>query len=211
MNKSADNFFINGCGRCPLGGTPECKVHDFTAELKLLRAIVLESGLPETCKWGVPCYTYQNKNLLMISAFKAHCTISFLNGALLKDEKNILEKLGQHTQAARVIKFDNVEKVQNLSTDIKSYIYEAIELEKAGIKVVLKKNPEPLPLELENRFEQDPVFKAAFESLTPGRQRGYILFFSGAKQAKTREARIEKSVENILNGIGMHDEYKSRK
>ena len=211
MNSKVDKYLMEGCGRCPLGGTPGCKVHKWTTELELLRTIVLGCGLTEELKWGVPCYTFQEKNLLIVSAFKAYCSISFFKGSLLSDAKGILDKPGENTQAARLIKFTNMAQIKEIEADLKTYIYEAIEVEKAGLKVNFKKNPEPIPGELENKFEEDPVLKTAFEALTPGRQRGYILYFSAPKQSKTRESRIEKSIGKILNGEGLNDKYKSLK
>ncbi len=211
MNKSVDNYFIEGCGRCPLGGTPDCKVHNWTSELKLLRKIVLDCGLTEESKWGAPCYTYQGKNILMVSAFVKYCSISFFKGALLNDEKNLLGKPGPNSQAARLFKFKNIGEIQKIESDIKTYIFESIEVEKAGLKVTFKQNPEPIPEELKAKFADDLVLKNAFEALTPGRQRGYILYISQPKQAKTKIARIEKSVPMILSGIGLHDKYKSSK
>ena len=209
MNLSAQNYFIEGCGRCPLGGTPDCKVHTWTSELELLRKIVLDCGLMEESKWGAPCYTYQGKNILMLSALKDYCCISFFKGALLSDKKNLLAKPGPNSQAARLFKFKSTDEIRIIESDLKAYIFEAIEVEKAGLKVVFKKNPEPIPAELEAKFEEDPVLKSAFEALTPGRQRGYILHFSQPKQEKTRISRIEKSIPMILSGIGLHDKYKS--
>ncbi len=197
--------------RCPYGGTPDCKVHRWTRELELLREIVLECGLVEELKWGAPCYTHGGKNVLMVSALRSYCCISFFKGSLLKDSKNLLEKPGEHSQAARLFKFTNLERIKEIMSDITAYIYEAIEIEKLGLKVEFKENPEPIPEELEAKFVEDPIFKTAFEALTPGRQRGYILYFSRPKQSKTRESRIEKYMPNILNGIGLHDKYKSRK
>ncbi len=211
MNKSVDNYFIEGCGRCPLGGTADCKVHNWTSELTLLRSIVLDCGLMEEAKWGVPCYTFQNKNILIVSAFKEYCSISFFKGSLLSDDKNLLVKPGPNSQAARLFKFKNTKEILKIESDIKAYIFEAIELEKAGLIVAFKKNPEPMPEELEQKFEADPVFKNAFEALTPGRQRGYILYFSQAKQSKTRISRIDKCLPMIISGIGLHDKYKSMK
>jgi uncharacterized protein YdeI (YjbR/CyaY-like superfamily) len=211
MNRSADNYFIEGCGRCPLGGTPDCKVHTWTSELKLLRKIVSECGLTEEAKWGSPCYTFENKNILMLSAFKEYCCISFFKGALLSDHKNLLVKPGPNSQAVRLFKFKNIHEIEKIEKDIRTYIFEAIEIEKAGLSVIFNKNPEPIPEELEIKFEEDPVLKTAFESLTPGRQRSYILHFSQPKQSKTKEARIDKCIPMILCGIGLHDQYKSKK
>ena len=211
MNTSVSNYFINGCGRCPLGATPDCKVHRWTNELQLLRDLVNESGLTEECKWGSPCYTFQDKNVLMIAAFKEHCSISFFKGSLIKDPELLLEKPGPNSQAGRLLKFKSVTEIESIVSDIRNFIQESIEIEKAGLTVKFDKTPEPIPVELENRFDEDPTFKNAFESLSPGRQRGYILHFSQPKQSKTRIARIEKFIPMILSGIGMHDNYKSRK
>ncbi len=207
MNKSVDNYFLEGCGRCPLGGTSDCKVHKWASELELLRMIVLDCGLTEECKWGVPCYTFQNKNVLLLSAFKDYCSISFFKGSLLSDSRRLLTKPGKNSQAARLIKFTNSRGIKEIENDIKTYIYEAVEVEKAGLKVHFKKQPEPIPEELEKKFEEDPMLKTAFESLTPGRQRGYIIYFSAPKQSKTKESRIEKCIGKILNGEGLHDKY----
>lgn len=210
MNKTVDNYLLEGCGRCSLGGTPECKVHQWISELELLRMIVLDCGLTEESKWGVPCYTYRGSNVLIVSAFKDYCSISFFKGSLLSDPKEILEKPGENSQAARLLKFTNTGAIKALEVHIKNYIYEAIEVEQAGLKVNFKKTSEPIPEELEKRFADDPILKTAFESLTPGRQRGYLLYFSAPKQSKTRASRIEKSIGKILNGEGINDKY-SRK
>lgn len=207
MNTTVDNYLLNGCMRCEFGGTPECKVHRWTKELDLLREIVLECGLTEEVKWGVPCYTVQGKNVLMISALRGNCFISFFKGVLLADERAILEKAGEHTHMGRLIRFTATEEIRAIEADIKAYIYEAIEVEKAGLKVELPKNTEPIPAELEKELEDDPALKSAFTSLTPGQQRGYILYISAPKQSKTRVARIEKCVGKILNGEGLHDKY----
>ncbi|MDF1698330.1 MAG: YdeI/OmpD-associated family protein [Saprospiraceae bacterium] len=211
MNKSVDNYFTEGCRRCPLGGTPDCKVYNWTSELMMLRKIVLQSGLDEEAKWGVPCYTFRNENILMVSALKEYCCISFFKGSLLVDKKKILVKPGPNSQAARLLKFKSVDDIHRIENEIKEYILESIENEKAGLKVVFKKNPEPIPAELEAKFDEDSALKIAFEALTPGRQRGYILYFSQPKQSKTRVARIEKYVSMIMSGVGIHDKYKSMK
>ena len=184
MNPKVDKYLIDGCMRCPLGGTPECKVHSWVAELDLLRRIVLDCGLTEELKWGAPCYTHQNKNVLMVSALKDYCCISFFKGSLLKDEKGLLAKPGPNSQAARLLKFTAVEQIIDIEDFIKAYIFEAVEIEAAGLKVPFKKNPEPIPEELVQKFEEDLFFKSAFESLTPGRQRGYILYFPSPSNPK---------------------------
>ncbi|MCL4107398.1 UNVERIFIED_CONTAM: hypothetical protein GTU68_067309 [Idotea baltica] len=193
--------------RCPLGGTPECKVHNWDKELELLRAIVLDCGLNEELKWGVPAYTYKGANVIVIGAFVDNCVLSFFKGALLNDEKGILTKPGENTQAARVVRFTKHQEIVDLESALKEYIYEAIEVEKAGLKVEFKKNPEPMPEELLDKLNESAEFKKAFEALTPGRQRGYILHFSQPKQSKTRVSRIEKSIERVFAGKGYNERY----
>lgn len=156
MNPKIDNYLADGCGRCPLGGTNECKVHQWTEELKKLRTILLDCGLTEELKWGVPCYTYQNKNIVLISALRGYCAFSFFKGVLLKDPHNILEKPGENSQSDRVIKFTSVQQILESEEILKSYVSEAIEVEKSGLKVVFKKNPEPIPEELQQKFDEDP-------------------------------------------------------
>lgn len=205
MNPDVDNYFVDGCGRCALGGTPDCKVNSWQDEMREVRLIILDCGLTEEVKWGVPCYTFQKGNVFTMSALKDYCAVGFFKGALINDVHNILEKPGKNTQAARLIKFTSVEQIVELEPHLRTYIQEAIEIEKAGLKVPMKKNPEPVPEELQDKLDNDPIFKEAFESLTPGRQRGYILHFSGAKQSKTRTSRIEKCTPKIFEGKGLHD------
>ena len=205
MNKIVEHYFTDGCGRCPLGGTADCKVNTWKKELQILRGIVLECGLKEESKWGVPCYTFQNKNLLTLSAFNKYCAISFFSGALLQDEKGLLSKPGENTQAGRLIRFTHFEEIIEIQAVIKSYIYEAIEIEKAGLKFEYKKNFEPIPEEFKKKLDENSELKSAFDKLSPGRQRGYILHFSQPKQAKTRESRIEKCLGQILSGKGLNE------
>ncbi|MEQ8524958.1 DUF1801 domain-containing protein [Gracilimonas sp.] len=205
MNPEVDQYLDIGCGRCPLGGTPECKVHDWQNELKQLRLIILETGLTEEVKWSVPCYTYQSNNVLILSAFKDYCSVSFFKGSLLNDPHNIMVKPGKNSQAARLFKYTSVDEITDTEHILKEYIKEAIKIEKAGKKVKFKKNPEPIPEELQTKFNEDPVLQEAFEALTPGRQRGYIIHFSGAKQSSTRQRRIEKYIPKIMEGKGFHD------
>jgi len=205
MNPEVDNYLINGCGRCPLGGTPECKVNNWQEELQQLRTIVLDCGLTEELKWRIPCYTFQDSNILTISAFKEYCALSFFKGVLLKDSQGLLSKPGEHTQSARLVKFTSVPEIVEIEPTLKGFIREAIEVERKGLKVEFKKRPEPIPEELKNKLDQDQLFKTAFEALTPGRQRGYILYFSAPKQSKTRGNRIKKCVQQILNGKGLND------
>lgn len=206
MNPAVDLYLAEGCGRCPLWRTPDCKVHPWQAELAALRTILLDTALREEVKWKVPCYTFEGNNVLILSAFKEYCSLSFFKGALLKDHGGILEKPGENTQAGRLIRFTDVQRIVALESVIKAYVAEAIEVEKAGLDVEYKKTSEfEVPDELVDVFDEDPQFREAFESLTPGRQRGYLLYFSGAKQSKTRVSRIEKYRQQIFEGKGMHD------
>ena len=208
MNPKVDKYLTDGCGRCPLGGTLDCKVNSWPEVLIELRRVVLECGLVEELKWGVPCYMFEGNNILLVSALKDYCVIGFFKGILLNDEHGMLTSPGPNSQAVRQFRFTDPKDVIKEEDIIKSYIYEAVEIEKAGLKVPFKKNPEPLPDELQDKLDADPVFRSAFESLTPGRQRGYILHFSQAKRSETRVARIEKWTEKILNGEGIHDAYR---
>tara|TARA_R110002050_G_scaffold5843_1_gene25063 strand:+ start:174 stop:794 length:621 start_codon:yes stop_codon:yes gene_type:complete len=206
MNPQIDIYLADGCGRCPLGGTPDCKVNNWIEELKQLRLIILETGLIEELKWGVPCYTFDKSNVLVMAAFKNYCSVSFFKGVLLEDDKGILAKAGENSQSARLIRFTNVKQVLDLELTLKEYIKKAIEVEKAGLKVHFK-NPseQDIPEEFQHKLDESPELRTAFEALTPGRQRGYLLHFSGAKQSKTRVSRIEKYIPKILEGKGFHD------
>jgi uncharacterized protein YdeI (YjbR/CyaY-like superfamily) len=177
------------------------KAKKWQAEMKKLRRISLGCGLTEELKWGKPCYTFQNSNIVIIQGFKEFCALMFCKGALLQDRKRVLKKFGW--QAARRIPITSVREIVEMEPVLKAYIREAIEAETAGLKVTYRKNPEPMPEELQNKLDQIPALKKAFEALTPGRQRGYILYFSGAKQSKTRESRIEKCMPQILKGKGL--------
>lgn len=206
MPKNVDEYLAEGCGRCALGGTPQCKVHNWPDALVELRRIVLECGLDEEIKWGVPCYTFQQKNIVIISAFKEYCSLSFFKGSLLADIHQLLEKPGENTQTARLIKFTEAKDVLSLEAILKAYIFEAVEVEKSGIKGEKGDGPrEELVLELVEILEQNNALKEAWEALTPGRQRGYNLYFAQAKQSKTRISRIEKYIEKIMSGKGFHD------
>jgi uncharacterized protein YdeI (YjbR/CyaY-like superfamily) len=175
-------------------------------ELEKLRAIILDCDLTEELKWGQPCYTHEGKNILLIHGFKDYCAILFMKGALLEDAKGILIQQTANVQSARQIRFTNVREIVKLKTVLKSYIQEAIEVEKAGMKVALKKTTEyEIPEEFQARLDKSAVLKKAFYKLTPGRQRAYLLHFSAAKQSKTREARVDKSVPAILKGKGLND------
>jgi uncharacterized protein YdeI (YjbR/CyaY-like superfamily) len=206
MNPKVDVYFTAGCGRCPLGNTPHCKVHNWREELEKLRSIILACGLTEELKWGVSCYTFQKSNIILLSAFNEYCALSFFKGALLNDANGILKKPGQNTQAARLIRFTNVREIVETEPILKAYIYEAVEAEKAGLKVNFKKITEHIiPEELQNKLDEIPALQTAFDALTPGRQRAYILYFSQPKQSKTRESRVEKCMQQILNGKGLNE------
>jgi uncharacterized protein YdeI (YjbR/CyaY-like superfamily) len=205
MNTAVDVYFTSGCGRCPLGNTPRCKVHKWPTELQQLRMLVLESGLTEESKWGVPCYTWQKHNVVVVSAFNNSCTLSFFKGALLSDPHKILIQPGENSQAARVVRFTHVEEIIALEPILMAYLQEAIEIEKAGLKVNFEKNLGPIPEEFQARLDELPSLKRAFEALTPGKQRGYILHFSGSKQSATRMSRIEKCIPLILKGKSLND------
>ncbi|MDY0779766.1 YdeI/OmpD-associated family protein [Tenacibaculum sp. IB213877] len=211
MTSTIEEYLSEGCGRCKLGGTPDCKVHTWSQELELLRNIVLETSLTEEIKWGVPCYTYKKKNVVMISAFKNFCCLTFFKGSLLSNTQKLLEKQGENSHVTRIIKFTNTTKIKKNEIIIKALIFEAIEIEKSGQQVIVKKNSDPIPEELENILATDGELKNAFFALTPGKQRGYILYFSQPKQAKTRISRIEKCTPKILNGEGLHDKYKAKR
>lgn len=175
-------------------------------ELEQLRLIVLDCGLTEELKWGVPCYTFQKSNIVLIHVFKEYCALLFFKGALLNDANGMLIRQTENVQAARQIRITNAREIVKKEPILKAYIYEAIEVEKAGLKVDLKKVSEfRIPEEFQNKLNKNSALKTAFEALTPGRQRAYILYFSAPKQSKTRESRVEKSMQQIINGKGLND------
>lgn len=201
-----DLFFIDGCGRCKLYKTPACKVHTWKNELQALRQVALNSGLLEELKWKQPCYTFNGKNILIVSAFKESCIIGFMKGVLMKDKVGILEMPGENSNSSRFIRFKNLERILELENIITDYIKEAIEIEKSGSKIISKKIEEyQIPEELSEEFDNDNSFKTAFKSLTPGRQKGYIIHYSSAKQSATRISRILKSKEAIFQGKGLNE------
>jgi uncharacterized protein YdeI (YjbR/CyaY-like superfamily) len=182
------------------------KAQQWKAEFETLRKIVLDCEMTEEFKWMHPCYTFENKNIVLIHGFKEYCALLFHKGALLKDSHGILIQQTENVQSARQIRFTNVEEIIEKETILKAYIQEAIEVEKAGLEVVFKKNTDyTIPEELQTKFDEFPHLKTAFESLTPGRQRAYILYISKAKQSKTRESRVEKYMQHILDGKGLND------
>jgi len=182
------------------------KARQWQEELGKLRAVVLGCQLSEELKWGVPCYTFQKRNVVLIHAFKEYCALLFFKGALLKDPNSILIQQTKNTQATRQIRFTSTREIVKMKTVLKAYIQEAIEIEKAGLKVSYKKTSEfAIPEEFQNKLDEVPALKTAFNALTPGRQRAYVLYFSAPKQSKTRESRVEKSMQKILIGKGLND------
>ena len=193
MNPKVDFFFS--------------KAKKWQEEFEKLRMIILDCGLTEELKWGVPCYTFEKRNLVLMHGFKEYCAVLFFKGALLKDAKGILIQQTKNVQAARQIRFTNVREIVKLKPILKAYIHEAIEVEKAGLKVKLKKTSEfKVPEELQNKLNEVSGLKTAFYALTPGRQRAYIHYFSAPKQSKTRESRVGKYTRQILNGKGLNDQ-----
>jgi uncharacterized protein YdeI (YjbR/CyaY-like superfamily) len=191
MNPKVDWFFKKG---------------QWQEEFEKLRTIVLDCGLTEELKWGCPCYTFQKRNIVLMHGFKDYCALLFFKGALLQDAKGILIQQTENVQAARQIRFTRLREIIKLKTVVQAYIKEAIEVERAGVKVNLKKTAEfKLPAEFKKKLAESAALKRAFNALTPGRQRGYLLYFSSPKQSKTREARVEKSVPQILEGKGLND------
>jgi len=192
MNPKVD-FYFNKAGK-------------WQEEIKKLRMIILDCGLTEELKWGCPCYTFQKSNIVLIHVFKEYCALLFFKGALLNDPNGILIQQTENVQAARQVRFTNAEEIVEMEPVLKAYIYEAIEVEKAGLKVDLKKPAEfKIPVEFQKKLDEIPALKTAFDALTPGRQRTYILHFSQPKQSKTRESRVEKCMQQILNGKGLND------
>jgi uncharacterized protein YdeI (YjbR/CyaY-like superfamily) len=193
MNQEVD-FFFN-------------KAQNWQEEYERLRTIVLDCGLTEELKWGCPCYTFNKNNIVLIHGFKEYCALLFFKGALLSNSHGILIRQTENVQAARQIRFTNVLEIVDLESILKTYVYEAVEVEKAGLKVDLKKASEfAVPDEFQSKLNAIPTLKTAFEALTPGRQRAYLLHFSAPKQSKTRESRVEKYILQILNGKGLNDE-----
>lgn len=182
------------------------KAKKWQQEIEKLRTILLDTGLTEELKWGCPCYTFQKRNIVLIHVFKDYCALLFFKGALLKDTHSILVQQTENVQAARQVRFTSLQEISQLETTLKAYTFEAIEVEKAGLQVPLKKNTQyTIPEEFQDQLNKTPALKAAFDALTPGRQRAYLLHFSQPKQAKTRESRVEKYTPHILAGKGLND------
>lgn len=206
MNPKIDQYLSEGCGRCALGGTPECKVHSWPEQLKELRRIVLACGLTEELKWGMPCYTHGGKNIAMVVAFKEYCAVAFFKGSLLKDPAGILVAPGENSQSTRQARFTTVSEIRKRETALKSYLREAVGLEESGAKVAQKSVTEyVVPVEFQEALDSDRDLEKAFAALTPGRRKAYLLHFAGAKQSATRKSRIEKCLPRILEGKGLDD------
>lgn len=182
------------------------RIDDWKEELSALRAILLGCGVEEYVKWGVPVYMAHDGNIVLLGSFKDHCVLSFVKGVLLSDPDKVLESPGENSQSVRLFRFRSVEEIEEKEALIKAYIFEAMEVEKAGLKVEKKNNEDIVFVEeLQNKLDADPLFNEAFFALTPGRRRGYNMYFSSAKQSKSRDARIEKYTPRILNGKGIND------
>jgi uncharacterized protein YdeI (YjbR/CyaY-like superfamily) len=176
-------------------------------EFKKLRQIILDCQLTEELKWGQPCYALDGNNIVLMHGFKEYCALLFMKGALLKDAKGVLIQQTENVQSARQIRFTNVQEINKMEKTLKSYIHEAIEVEKAGLKVELKKTTDfKVPEEFQSKLDKLPALRAAFDALTPGRQRAYLFYFSQPKQSKTRESRVEKYIPKILDGMGWDDQ-----
>jgi uncharacterized protein YdeI (YjbR/CyaY-like superfamily) len=182
------------------------KAKKWQEELRKLRMIVLDCQLTEELKWGQPCYTFQKSNIVIISGFKEYCALNFFKGALLDDANGILIRPGEHTQAGRQIRFTSVQEIVEMEPILKVYLYEAIEVEKAGLKVNYRETSDyVIPEEFQSKLDEIPALRTAFDGLTPGRQRAYLLYFSAPKQSKTRASRVDKYMQHILNGKGLND------
>ena len=193
MNPKVDWFFT--------------KATEWQEEFEKLRNIGLDCGLTEELKWGCPCYTFEKRNIVLIHGFKEYCALLFFKGALLKDPKGILIQQTENVQAARQIRFTNVREIVKMKPILKTYIHEAIEVERVGVRVKFKKTADfKVPEEFQNKLDEIPALKTAFKALTPGRQRAYILYFSAPKQSKTRKSRVEKCMRQIFNGKGLNDQ-----
>lgn len=205
MNQAVDEYLLKGCGRCPRGGTPACSVVRWRSILLELRRILLDTGLTEERKWGVPCYTADGKNVILIGSFLDYVVISFLKGGLMSDPHNVLQKSGPNSHIGRIIRFTDIETLINMESVIHEYVREAVEVERKGLTLEREAVPESVPDELRAAFEADPTFEAAFYALTPGRQRSYLIHIGQAKGSETRIRRIEKHIDRIFAGLGMHD------
>lgn len=206
MTKDPDVYFEVGCGRCPRGGTSDCSVVHWAGTLKALREVMRSTGLDEVAKWGAPCYTYKGKNIAMLTAFRERCSLSFFKGDLLADPENLLVRVGQNAREGRLLNLGSAEEVERLAPVIRAYVFEAVEMEKTGVKrPVHPAVPEAMPEELLEYFKNNPVVESAFFALTPGRQRSHLIHLNGAKQSSTRRNRIAQAIPLILAGKGRNE------
>ena len=206
MITDVDTYFIDGCGRCDHFATDSCKARIWSSPLSVLRELLLSSGLKEEVKWGQPPYTLNGKNVALLFSFKDCCGISFLKGVLLQDDHNLLVPAGPNSHVARLFKVNSEREVRDLAHLIREYLEEAIEIEKSGKKVPERERDETIPNVIQERIEIDEMFGKAWEALTPGRQRSYIIHIGGAKQEKTQQNRLEKALPKIFAGKG-NNEY----
>lgn len=205
MTTDIQTYLSEGCGRCSLFATPDCKVIKWNKELRALRELAVSTGMTETMKWGTPVYMVGKTNTVMIFAFKGFAAINFLKGVLMHDDAKMLVPAGENSQSAMQWRFTGLDEIIEHQELIKAYLYEAIEIERAGLKVEKKEEALVLPEELQAVLDEHPDVKAAFQKLTPGRQRSHVIFVSGAKQSATRKSRAEKNIPKILAGKGMND------
>ena len=202
---SVDAYLRDGCGRCEHYQTPDCKVHRWTKELVMLRELVLAAGLVEEMKWGSPTYTLGGKNVGMLVSLKESCALQFFRGAELQDGDGLLEKPGPNSRFGRLLRFHSVAEVKANAARAKGLLEQAVALERSGKKVAKRPASEPVPAELEARLASDAALRKAFAALTPGRQRSHVLHVSSAKQAETRERRVDRCAEDILAGRGFNE------
>jgi uncharacterized protein YdeI (YjbR/CyaY-like superfamily) len=206
MNPAVDQYLAEGCGRCKLHATPDCKVHRWAAELRALRALLMSCGLTEERKWGMPCYTIKGKNVIMLFAWKDCCALSFFKGVLLTDTDGLLQLPGENSHEGRIVRFTSMQQIIDHEPALRTLVFEAIDAEEKGIKIPARPAAaQPMPEELATRLAADPALREAFTRLTPGRQRGYLLHIAGAKQSATREARIDRCAPSILAGKGLNE------
>ena len=209
MTKSIDVFLTDGCGRCSKFGTDACTVRIYAPEIEALRSIALSVFQEETMKWGAPCYSHNGKNVAALFSFKDNCGFSFFKGPLLADTHKMLVTPSETAQTFRLLRFTNLAQILEKQDEIRSYLFEALEVEKAGLKLKLTPAAEfPVPEELQAAFKASPEFEVAFRALTPGRQKNYLRHFNDAKQSATRTARIEKYKPFIFKGIGQDEAWK---
>lgn len=204
-NSSVDSYLKDGCGRCDLYQTPQCKVLLWTDALVILREILNTSELEETMKWGSPCYTLNGKNVIMLGSFRDSCVLSFLKGSLLEDPEGVLQIPGPNSRIARVLRFRSADEVLSLRPQIVAFVEKAIKAERLGLKVVTEGGDDTLPEELQDRLDVDPDLKDAFEALTPGRKRSFAIYVLGAKHTDTRKTRVERCIPKILEGKGFNE------